>query len=296
MARTVSRTASKAAGVDGREGVGVGAEQLADQGPQGVEGGLGLGVRHGGAVAEADHPAGGVVAVVGELVDALGGDRREHRVGGGGQLLEQGQPPGGEDQQADDELGEVTVVVLGQADAPELLLLAEEGELVLGLAGDPARPGQQQARLAEEVEGDVGDRGLLFELGEAGHPLLEAVAVDQRVVAEGEAPAGERVRVELLGHGRVDAGQGVGEAGAERPAVALVVVLREEVVRVVVGAVVSVGRWEWGGGGVMVSVLGSVGFMGRSDVGDVVGDVVEGGVAVHLVAGRLEERVLLVRA
>src|ERR1700722_5134671 len=134
----------------------------------------------------------------------------------------------------------------GQADAPELLLLAEEGELILGPPGDAARPGQQQARLAEEVERDVGDRSLLFELGEAGYPLLEAVAVDQRVVAEGEAPAGEGVRVELRGHRRVDAGQRVGESGAEGPAVALVVVLREQVVRVVVGAG---GVRRTGGGG-----------------------------------------------
>ena len=37
-------------------------------------------VRELGAVAEAHHPLRGVVAVVGELLDALGGDRREHRV------------------------------------------------------------------------------------------------------------------------------------------------------------------------------------------------------------------------
>ena len=218
------------------ERVGVGPEQLPRQGPQGVERRLRLRVRQGRAVAEPDHPARRVVAVVGELVDALGGDRGEHRVGCARQRLEQGEPPGGEHQQPDHELGEVTVGVLGEADVPELLLLAEERELVLGLADDPPGPGQQQARLAEQVERDVGDRGLLLQLGQAGHPLLQPVAVDQRVVAEGEAVAGQRARVEAVGDGRVDALQRVGEPGAERPAVALVVVLGEQVVRVVVGS------------------------------------------------------------
>ena len=128
--------------------------------------------------------------------------------------------------------------------------VAEERELVLGLADDAAGPGQQHARLAEQVERDVGDRGLLFELGQAGHPLLQPVAVDQRVVAEGEAVADQRAGVEAVGDGGVDAFERVGEPGAERPAVTLVVVLGEQVVRVVVessaGAHVSDAPHMWG--------------------------------------------------
>ena len=89
----------------------------------------------------------------------------------------------------------------------------------------PPAAGEQQARLAEQVERDVGDRGLLFKLGQPGHPLLQAVAVDQRVVAEREAVADESARVEAVGHRRVDAFERVGEPGAERPAVTRVVVL-----------------------------------------------------------------------
>ena len=70
--------------------------------------------------------------------------------------------------------------------------------------------------------------------GRPADPLLQAVAVDQRVVAEGEAEADKRTGVEAVRNGRVDAFERVGEPGAERPAVTLVVIFAEQVVRVVV--------------------------------------------------------------
>ncbi len=66
-------------------------------------------VRLVGAVAEPQRPAGGVVAVVGQLLDALAGHRGEHRVPGVEQPVQQRQPPGGEQQQPGDRPGEVQV-------------------------------------------------------------------------------------------------------------------------------------------------------------------------------------------
>ena len=82
VARTVSSTASKR----GRRStaarrVGIGPEQL-PQRPQGVEGRLRLRVRQAVPSPSRTTQLRRVVAVVGELVDALGGDRGEHRVGG----------------------------------------------------------------------------------------------------------------------------------------------------------------------------------------------------------------------
>src|ERR1700744_2190093 len=220
--------------LDPGQRVGVGPEQLAHQGPQRVQRGLHAGVRQGSAVAQPDHPLGGVVAVVGQLLDPLGRDGRQHRVRDGGQRGEQGQPPAGEDQQPAGHLGEVRVLVLGQPDVAELFLLAEEGQLILGPAEDPAGPGQQHPRLAQQVEGDVGNRGFFLQLGQAGHPLLQPVAVDQRVVAQGQAVPGQRPGVQAVRHRGVDALQRVGEPGAERPPVTVVVVLAQQVIRVVV--------------------------------------------------------------
>ena len=80
-----------------------------------VQRGLHAPVRLVGAVAEAQRPAGGVVAVVGDLLDALGRDGGEHRVARVEQPLQQREPPRREQQQPGDRVGEVAVVgQLGQ--------------------------------------------------------------------------------------------------------------------------------------------------------------------------------------
>ena len=61
--------------------------------------------------------------------DALTGDGGHYRVAGGAQLLEQGQPPAAEHQQASHQLGEVGVAMLDQAHVAELGLGAEIGQL-----------------------------------------------------------------------------------------------------------------------------------------------------------------------
>ena len=49
---------------------------------------------------------------------------------------------------------------------------------------------QQRPRLAEEVEGDVGEGDVLLELGRPRRPFGEAVGEDEAVVAEPERTGG----------------------------------------------------------------------------------------------------------
>lgn len=167
--------------------------------------------------------------MVGHLLDALGGDRCEHGVAAGHQAFEEGEAPGGEDEDLRDRLGEVAIGHLGEADVAEVEVLTEVGEPVLvrdrgalrqgghegGIRGGGA--GEEEAGLTEEVEGDVRERDVLFEVGGARAPFGDALGEDEGVVAEHEAVLGERARVDALGHGRVDAGQRVLEVGAEGP-------------------------------------------------------------------------------
>jgi hypothetical protein len=184
--------------------------------------------------------------VVGQLLDALGRHRREHRIGGAGEPVQDGEAPGGQQQQAHDAAGEVEVVgQLGQSDVAELGLRAPVGERVLVPVAplDVPGPAEQHPGLAEEVERGVGQRHLLLQLGGVRHPLREPVAVEQRVVAEHQAVGGQVGRVDAVGHRRGDLRTRLLHAGPERPA------------RVVVGD--GVGEGPVGVGGVVV-VLGSV--------------------------------------
>src|SRR5439155_10401990 len=94
--------------------------------------------------------------------------------------------------------------------------------------------------------------------------------------AEHQAVRGQVGPGHAVGHARVDAVERVGEAGAVGPALAALL-LGDRLVR----GVESQRLLLWAA---------------RSDVRDRVGDVVERGVPVYLVAAGREERVLLVRA
>jgi hypothetical protein len=154
-----------------------------------------------------------VVAVVGQLLDALAGHRRNHRVAGAEQPVQQREPPRREQQQPRDRVGEVAIVgQLGEGDVTELRLGAQVGECVLvpltsgGACGaghrtrafDMACAGEQHPGLAEQVERGVGERDLLLQLRRVRHPLRELVAADQRVVAEHQAVRGEVGRIDAV--------------------------------------------------------------------------------------------------
>ena len=56
------------------------------------------------------------------------------------------------------------------------------------------------AGLAEEVEGDIGQRHVLLDLGRVRHPLPQPLGVGQRVVRElGQVAGGQRVAGRLIG-------------------------------------------------------------------------------------------------
>ena len=164
----------------------VGDEELLDERPHLLEAVLGARVGVVGAVAEADRPAGGVVAVVRELLDALRGHRGEHGDRPSRQPLEQGEAPRREQQQPRDQRARSRAagrdVGLGQVDVAERALVAEVGQGVLvgevrrrvprpvRAAAQVPGAGEQQAGLAEQVERDVGQRDLLLQLGRVGGP------------------------------------------------------------------------------------------------------------------------------
>ncbi len=147
------------------------------------------------AVTEPQGPLFGVVAVVGDLLDGLGGERREQAVAGGQFGVEQ-VLVGGEVQLAGDGVGEVAVGLLHQLEVGEGALLAQIRQFVL-----VADQRQQHAGLAEQVQGDVGEGDLLLEDGGVAGPLAEAVREHQRVVAEGEGGRGHgRIRGHVRAH------------------------------------------------------------------------------------------------
>jgi hypothetical protein len=161
-----------------------------------------------------------VVAVVGQLLDALARHGRHHRVARAEQPLQQREPPRREQQQPGDRAGEVEVVrELGERDVAELRLGAQVGQCVL--VALPAlhvrRAGEQHAGLAEQVERGVGQRDLLLQLRSVGHPLREPMAADQRVVTEHQAVLREVGRVDAVRDGGGDLGLHVLHTGAERP-------------------------------------------------------------------------------
>ena len=92
--------------------------------------------------------------------------------------------------------------------AEYLLRVAEVGEVVRRAAAPLARGREveQRDRLADEVEGDVGERDVLLEDGRVPAPLGEAVPQHQPVVGEaqqvlGGRPCTVRLRRRAL-HGR----------------------------------------------------------------------------------------------
>jgi hypothetical protein len=137
-----------------------------------------------GAVAQAQGPLLGVVAVVGDLLDRLRRERRERAVAGSEFGVQQ-VLVGGEVQLAGDGVGEVAVGLLHELEVGEGALLAQIRQLVL-VAGQ----GQQHAGLAEQVERDVGEGDLLLQDGGVADAFAQAVGEHQRVVAEGERGRG----------------------------------------------------------------------------------------------------------
>ena len=76
--------------------------------------------------------------------------------------------------------------LLDEVDVAELALVAQVGQLVLGAAGavQLTGPGEQDARLTEQVEAHVAEGHVLLDLRGTADPLAQPLGVDERVVAE----------------------------------------------------------------------------------------------------------------
>ena len=82
-------------------------------------------------------------------------------------------------------VGVVTVGLFEQQAVAHVVGVAQEGQLVFVAAGafEFARVGVPHARLAQEVERDVGQRHVFLERGTFAAQLRELLRQDQRVVA-----------------------------------------------------------------------------------------------------------------
>ena len=245
-----------------------------------VERGLHPGVRQLGAVAEPDHPLRRVVAVVGQLLDALGRDRGQHRVGASRRAARTApaarsrRPAAGRRARRS---RRPPARPAGRCGTP-----ARRGRTPAG-----PRPGRPRPRGPPGPAASGPGRAGRARCWRARSPpparaarvihccsRWEKISASSPSIRQYAASASASTPV---GHGRVDALQRVGEAGAERPAVVVGVV----------GQSPRRPRTRPPSGRRSAAPL---------HVRDVVGDVVERRVPVHLVAGRGEERVLLVRA
>ena len=170
----------------------------------------------------------GVVAVVGQLLDALGRDRGQHRVAASRAAARTARAARSRTTSSR------TIVVakspFGALDEPHV------AELVGRRGRTPARPRRHRRPSAAPARRRRPRRRGPAAAGPGragrarcwparsppraparGAPLGEPLGADQRVVAEHQAVRREVGGVDAVGDGRVDAGQRVVEAGAERP-------------------------------------------------------------------------------
>jgi hypothetical protein len=149
-----------------------------------------------GAVAQAQRPVGGVLQVVARLLDGLGGDGGHCGIAAVLQLLPLQQEPGRGHQIAQGGEGEVAgpatvgrVRQLEQHRVQVLLLEAQHRQLVLVEAVGGAGQREQCARLAEQVEREVGQRQVLFEHRAVPAPLAVALRQDEGAVGQAQQGA-----------------------------------------------------------------------------------------------------------
>ena len=148
------------------------------------------------AVAQPDHQVRAPLPVVGHLLDRFLGDLGEASLRRVLERIQHRVVPGIEQELPHQGLGEVAVGLLDQQDVAELRGVAQIGQVVGRPAGPLQPPGQPEPELglADQIEGDVGQRDILLDRRGVAAPFGDPVAEDQAVVAEPER---------VLGQGRV---------------------------------------------------------------------------------------------
>ena len=175
--------------VGGGDTHGVVLEELGDIGRDPGERRLHAVVRRRSPVPEPQHPLAGMVTVVVDLLDRFGRHTGDRLVARGDQRGIQLALVGGEPQHPRHLETEVAAFLLDQVNVVKVPLVSQVGQLVLGAAGpvELTGSGQQHPRLAEQVETDVTERHILFDLRSTADPLTQSLCVDERVVPELQA-------------------------------------------------------------------------------------------------------------
>ena len=119
--------------------------------------------------------------MVSDLLDRLVREFAQELILRFGQPLEQQCCQVEIEQMPSDRLREVAVGLLDQQAVAEIEHVAVEGELV-----SVARLAEQQGRLANQVEREVGEAEIDLERRRVPAPFAEPLAEDQRVVAEAQ--------------------------------------------------------------------------------------------------------------
>ena len=151
-------------------------EELVDVGPHVGDGAQHPSPRLIGAAGESQSPLHGVVAVVLDLLHRLRGDRRQRLVGRCLQRRIELEVIDGCRQLARNGLREVSVGLLEEPCAAEVGLVTPVGEVVLGAPVERARVAKEGPGVTEQVECDVRERDVFFELGGARDPRARAAA------------------------------------------------------------------------------------------------------------------------
>ena len=94
--------------------------------------------------------------------------------------------PGVEQELADDRVAKIAIGLLDESQVQVFRLFAQVSELVLAAAAALEKPGmrQQQSRLADKVEGHVGESEVLFQRGRVPDPFAEPLRQHEVRVCE----------------------------------------------------------------------------------------------------------------
>ena len=123
--------------------------------------------------------------MVARLFNRFGGDGGKLAVAAPGQAFVQRHVPGIHQVLAGNGVGEAAVWLLHQQDIAELAFVAAKRQRVFIALAFPFRGiGQEIARLAQQVETDIGEREVNFQLRRVAAPGAEALGEHQTVVAQ----------------------------------------------------------------------------------------------------------------